>query len=190
MAVKNKKRLSRRAQERLNRALRAFDLTMLGLVLVAVVCGVICYFRGADLKAGASSGFAYWFLVVTGYLPMLVVNCVRLAFRQPVPAAETAHEVVILTSTVVIWMAGLWIAFRIAGKRDTKSPTLHIATRLAQIVLCWGVFQLGCLAFTVSWNRLIPETMKSASPSVPAAPPAAAPSAAAPDCCSAAPQKK
>ena len=132
----------------MNRALRAFDLTMLGLVLIAVVCGVICCFRGADLKAGASSGFAYWFLVVTGYLPMLVVNCVRLAFRHPVPAAEMVHEVVILTSTVIVWMAGLWIAFRIAGKRDTKSQTLHIATRLAQIVLCWGVFQLGCAAFT------------------------------------------
>ena len=153
MAGKYKKRLSSRAQERLNRALRAFDLTMLGILAVVAVCVVICFFRGADLKAHASSGFAYWFLVVTGYLPMMLVNAVRAVGRMPIPAAGEHAELFIHGITDVIWVATLWLAVRIAGKRNTKSQTLHIATRLAQIMLCWGVFQLCCVAIAIGWNR-------------------------------------
>ena len=46
MAERYKKTLSRRNQERLNRALRSFDLAMLGVLIVTIVCEVLCYFRG------------------------------------------------------------------------------------------------------------------------------------------------
>jgi len=153
MAEKFKKRLSRRAQERLNRALRSFDLTMLGILAVVIVCTVICYFRGADLKAHASSGFAYWFLVVTGYLPMLLINAVRAIFKMPIPATGEHAELFIHGIADVVWVAILWLTIRIAGKRNTKSQMLHISTRLAQIMLCWGVFQLCCVAIAIGWNR-------------------------------------
>ena len=153
MAEKLKKRLSRRAQERLNRALRAFDLTMLGLILTAVICAVICYLRGADLKEHASSGFTYWFLVVVGYLPMLVVNTVRALAKMPIPAAGENTELYVHTVVVLLWIAALWLTFRILGKRNTKSQLLHISTRVAQIILCWGAFQLCCWAITVGLNR-------------------------------------
>ncbi len=153
MAEKFKKRLSRRAQERLNRALRAFDLTMLGLLLCVVLCAVICYFRGADLKAHASSGFAYWFIVVTGYLPMMAVNAGRLLLQMPIPAPGEQTELVVQTAVVCLWLAALWLVLRTVGKRNGKSQFLHISTRLAQIMLCWGVFQLCCVAIAIGINR-------------------------------------
>jgi len=153
MAEKYKKQLSRRAQERLNRALRAFDLTMLGIILVALLCTVICYFRGADLREHASSGFTYWFLVVIGYLPMLLVNVVRAITKLPIPATGEHTELYLHCLVVLIWVTALWLTLRILGKRNTKSPLLHISTRVAQIILCWGVFQLCCWAITVGLNR-------------------------------------
>ena len=153
MAEKLKKRLSRRAQERLNRALRAFDLTMFGVLIVTIVCIVLCYFRGADLKPGASSGFAYWFVVMIDYLPMLPVNVVRAIAKMPIPAEGENTELYVHTVVVLLWLAALWLTIRILGKRNTKSQLLHVGTRVAQIILCWGAFQLCCWAITVGLNR-------------------------------------
>ena len=153
MAEKFKKRLSRRAQERLNRALRAFDLAMLSLLIVSIVCAVLCYFRGADLKPGASSGFAYWFLVVIGYLPMLPINIVRAIAKLPIPATGEHTELYLHGAAVLIWLAVLWLTIRLYGKRNTKSSLLHIGTRVAQLIFCWGVFQLCCWAIAVGMNR-------------------------------------
>ena len=153
MAEKFKKRISRRAQERLNRALRTFDLTMTALLLVTIVCGVFSYLRGADLKPGASSGFAYWFLVVVAYLPMMVINLFRTICQLPIPAPGEHTELYLHGIVAFVWETGLWVAIRIAGKRNTKSPLLHIGTRVAQIFLCWGVFQLCCMGIAIGLNR-------------------------------------
>ena len=153
MAEKFKKRLSNRAQERLNREVRAFDLTMIGVLIVTVVCGVLCYFRGADLKPGASSGFAYWFLVVVGYLPMMLINLFRTICRMPIPAPGEHTELYLYGISAFVLLTVLWLTFRIVGKRNNKSQLLHICTRLAQIYLCWGVFQLGCVGIAVGLNR-------------------------------------
>ena len=149
MAVKTKKRLSRRAQERLNRALRAFDLTMLGMVLVGALCFAICYFRGADLRTPAASGFAYLFLVAVGYPPMLLVNAARELFGMPIPAPGVHGDLFPVGVTALVWVTVLWLTIRILGKRDAKSELLNVGTRLAQIVLCWGVFQLCCVVLAL-----------------------------------------
>ena len=153
MAEKTKKRTSRRAQERFNRALRAFDMSMLALMLTSLFCAAISFFRGADLAANASSGFAYWFLVVVGWLPMLPVNAARVLLNLPIPAAGEHAELFLLTAVVLVFIAAVWAALRIAGKRTGKTASLHVATRIAQIILCWGLFQIGCVAVTAGWNR-------------------------------------
>ena len=153
MAEKMKKRTSRRAQERFNRARRSFDLTMLALALTSLFCAAVSYLRGADLAANASSGFAYWFLVVIGYLPMLPVNAVRALLNLPIPASGENAELLLLTAAVMSFLTAAWLAVRIAGKRSGKVEGMHIATRVAQIVLCWGLFQIGCVAVTAGWNR-------------------------------------
>ncbi len=153
MAEKMKKRTSRRAQERFNRARRSFDLTMLALAMTSLFCAAVSYLRGADLAANASSGFAYWFLVVLGYLPMLLVNAVRVLLNWPIPAAGEHTELSLLTAAVIAFLTATWLAVRIAGKRSGKVEGMHIATRVAQIILCWGLFQIGCVAITAGWNR-------------------------------------
>ena len=153
MADKFKKRLSRRAQERLDRELRNFDLSMLALVIVTIVCGVLCFFRGADLKPGASSGFAYWFLVVVGYLPMLIVNLFRTICRMPIPAVREHVELFLHGGSALFLVTASWLTFRIIGRRSNKTQLLIVCTRMAQIFICWGVFQLCCMGITVGLNR-------------------------------------
>jgi len=153
MAEKFKKRLSRRAQERQKRDQRTFDLTMLALLIVTIVCGALCYFRGADLKPGASSGFAYWFLVVVGYLPMTLINLFRTIFGMQIPSARENVELFLHGGSALFVVTAYWLVFRIAGRRSNKTQLLHICTRLAQIFICWGVFQLCCMGITVGLNR-------------------------------------
>lgn len=153
MTDKFKKRLSRRAQERLNHEVRAFDLTMLALLIVTVVCGALCYFRGADLKPGASSGFAYWYLVVVGYLPMILINLFRTICRMPIPATREHVELFLHGGSALLLTIICWLVFRIVGRRNNQVQLLHICTRVAQIYLCWGVFQLCCMGITVGLNR-------------------------------------
>ena len=153
MADKFKKRLSRRAQERLNHELRTFDLTMLALLIVTLVCGALCYFRGADLKPGASSGFAYWFLVVVGYLPMILINLLRTICRMPIPAVREHVELFLHGGSALFLVTVSWLALRIVGRRNNQVQLLHICTRMAQIFICWGVFQLCCMGITVGLNR-------------------------------------
>ena len=152
MAEKYKKRLSRRAQERLKHALRVFDFTMLGIVLVTLICLVICFFLGTDLKGASPAGFAYWFIVVVACPPMLLVNTVRAVFGLPIPAPGVRGELFLQSTTALIWVAVLWVVFRTIGKRDTKSQLLLVSTRLAQIMLCWGLFQLCCVVLAINFS--------------------------------------
>ena len=167
MAEKYKKRLSRRAQERLDHAVRVFDLTMLGIVLVSLICLVICFFLGTDLRGASPAGFAYWFLVVVACPPMLLVNTVRAVFGLPIPAPGAHGELFLQSATAIVWVVVLWAVFRILGKRDTKSQVLLVSTRLAQIMLCWGLFQLCCVVLTINFNR---STRAAAKTEVSAAP--------------------
>ena len=152
MAEKYKKRLSRRAQERLDHAVRVFDLTMLGIVLVSLICLVICFFLGTDLRGASPAGFAYWFLVVVACPPMLLVNTVRAVFGLPIPAPGAHGELFLQSATAIVWVVVLWAVFRILGKRDTKSQVLLVSTRLAQIMLCWGLFQLCCVVLAINFS--------------------------------------
>ena len=84
---------------------------------------------------------------------MWPVNGIRALLGLPIPAASRVNELALLVATVLVWLTALWLAIRIAGRRSSKSATLHIATRIAQIILVWGLFQLFCMAAVIGWNR-------------------------------------
>ena len=152
MAVKIKKRMSRRAQERLNRQLRVFDLTMLGLGVVTVAAGVICIYGKAALGGASASGFAFWYLVVQSCLPMgLLSGCKALLGLAPL--APGANEAGFLMAVDLGWFLVLWAVVRVLGKRNSKSQLLHVSTRVALVILCWGCFQLLCSVVFAGWNH-------------------------------------
>ena len=143
MAEKPKKRLSRRAQERLNAKLRAFDLTMLGLALLIVLSGAVCFLGDPSLDGHEPAGFGLWFLRVYAFLPLGVWHGVKALLKLP-GGMSRGYGLYIFPAIAFAWNFLLWLVFRIIGKRDGKSPVLHVATRFAQMFLLWGIFQLFC----------------------------------------------
>ena len=143
MAEKPKKRLSRRAQERLNQKLRAFDLTMLGLAVVIVLSGAVCRLGDPSLESHDPAGFAVWFLRLYAFPPLGVWHGIKALLKLP-GGMSRGYGLYILPAIAFAWNFALWLFFRIRGKRDGKSPVLHVATRFAQMVLVWGLFQLFC----------------------------------------------
>ena len=144
MAEKTKKRLSRRAQERLNAKLRSFDLVMLGLALVIVFSGAVCVLGTPSLDGHEPAGFALWFLRVYAFLPLAVWHALKALWKLPVGMSR-GYGLYILPAIAFAWNFLLWLVIRILGKRDSKSPVLHVATRFAQMFLIWGIFQLLCV---------------------------------------------
>lgn len=151
MAEKTKKRLSRRAQERLKRQLRAFDLTLLGLGIATIAAGAICAAGSPALDRSGASGFAFWYLVVQSYLPMSVFGSVAAVAGVTLPAAGAAGAKFLVALDLGCYFV-LWLVLRVLGKRNNKSPLLHVSTRIALIVLCWGCFQLGCAVVVAGWK--------------------------------------
>ena len=143
MAEKPKKRLSRRAQERLNAKLRAFDLTMLGLAVVIVLSGAVCFLGDPSLDAHDPAGFGVWFLRFYAFPPLGMWHGVKALLKLP-GGMSRGYGLYILPAIAFAWNFALWLVIRILGKRDGKSPVLHVATRFAQMFLLWGIFQLFC----------------------------------------------
>lgn len=148
----NKKRLSRRAQERLNRQLRAFDLTMLGIGITTVAAGFVCAFGNTALGGANAAGFAFWYLIVQSYLPLGLLSGIKALFGLA-PFAPGANEANFLVAVDLVWFLVLWAVLRMLGKRNGKSALLHISTRLAAVLLWWGWFQLLCAVVVAGWNH-------------------------------------
>lgn len=158
MAGKMKKTLSRRAQERLNHQLRAFDLAMLGIGITTAAAGLVCAFGTTSLDRPGAAGFAYWYIVVQSCLPMGLLNGMRALFGTSAFSAAI-DGAGFLTATVLVWDFLLWAVLRFFGKRNGKSSFLQIFTRFALILLCWGCFQLLCAAVVAGWNHGGPASM-------------------------------
>ena len=169
MAEKTKKRLSRRAQERLNAKLRTFDLTMLALAVVIVLSGAVCFLGDPALDAHDPAGFGVWFLRLYAFPPLGVWHGVKALLKLP-GGMSRGYGLYILPAIAFAWNFALWLVFRILGKRDGKSPVLHVATRFAQMVLVWGLFQLFCAGTAAGCRHNMGAPADSAAQTVQSAP--------------------
>ena len=169
MAEKTKKRLSRRAQERLNAQLRSFDLVMLALGVVIVLSGVVCFFGTPSFSGSEPAGFSLWFLRVYAVLPLAVWHGLKALLKLP-GGMSRGYGLYILPAIAFIWNFALWLVIRILGKRDTKSPVLHVATRFAQMFLLWGIFQLVCVGTAAGCRHHLSAPAGSTAKTVSSAP--------------------
>lgn len=144
MAEKPKKRLSRRAQERLNAQLRSFDLVMLALGVVIVLSGVVCFFGTPSFSGSEPAGFALWFLRVYAVLPLALWHGVKALLKLP-GGMSRGYGLYLFPAIAFAWNFVLWLVIRIAGRHYNKSSLLHVSTRFAQMFLLWGIFQLVCV---------------------------------------------
>ena len=139
---KNRQESRRRYSEKKRRYSRLFDLTTGGVALLILI-SVLVSASGSDLLSESSgAGFARWFLVVLGYLPIMLFGAIRFCFGMGSPEAvlESAR---IMGVVDFVFLLVVWGAVRLIGRRHSPDFTRR-AWHLMLIIFYWGIFQLFC----------------------------------------------
>ena len=143
MAKKQKKQRSsamRSKQTALCRKLDWAALLLGGTILIAAVGTA-----GADydLSKGNPQGFAMWFLLIMGWIPLEIVGVFRWLFGIH-PEISPAGEGPTLGICALSALAAVWAVFRFHVARTCRPEVLRAAFHITLIFACWGIFQLLC----------------------------------------------
>ncbi len=159
MGKKNKKRQEsrRRYSEKKRRYARLWDWTTLAMLAVIVIGALIVYGASLGKVAASSASFAGWFLLVIGYLPLLLVEAVELLLGLA-PTAPAAASAAMLGITDAIFLALIWLGVRLIGQRRPPDFT-RCAWHFLLIFFYWGLFQLLCCGLSLLWahHRVVHE---------------------------------
>ena len=113
--------LSRRGRERLQKLGLRFDLLAAALAVVIVVATAICMGEPYELGKPEPHGFALWFLLFLGYLPMELLSVFNWCFGlQETPLMHflvVEQPAVMLGACNLATLAVLWAVFRFWAAR-------------------------------------------------------------------------
>lgn len=158
MSKKSKKRQEsrRRYSEKKRRYARLFDIAALGVLAVIVICAMILYKADCPVADASGAGFAGWFLLVFGYIPLLVYGMVNAVAGMPQIMPDPAG-VWFLAGADAVMLAVIWTVVRVLCKRRPPDFT-RCAWHILMLILYWGIFQLCCCAvFTLNHHNGIAE---------------------------------
>lgn len=147
---KNNAEFRRRYNEKRGHLKMLFDWTSLGVVILVALSALAVEGTRSALCGQSCGSFAGWFLMVLGYVPLLLCALVRLIFGDNaafVPTQAWHLATVDFIYLVIIWGAVRWIA------RRHSSEFLRRAWHIALIVFCWGAFQLAIFAASALWQK-------------------------------------
>lgn len=167
MGKKNKKRQEsrRRYSEKKRRYARLWDWTALGVLALIIICALIVHLAEVEKVAAPGAGFAGfagWFLLVIGYLPLLVAEAAELLAGLP-PTAPTAATAVALGIADTVFLALVWGVVRLVGRHRAPDFT-RCAWHFLLIVFYWGIFQLLCSGLSLLWNHPAPVAAPETTP--------------------------
>ena len=151
MAGKVKKTPSRRGQEKLNRALRRFDLATLGVVGLILLSCLSCWNARYHLGGSSAAGFVYWFLVVISY-PVLIAGHLILDAAGIPTDFIAGREAPVLSGAALLFVVAVWGVTRSILKRRGDVNTLRVAGNFMLIFFAWGLFQIACGATMKAWH--------------------------------------
>ncbi len=149
--------LSRRARERFGKARTRFDILcgILGVtILIATVC---CSGQAYELGNPHPAGFALWFLLILAYVPLEIVGLLNWSFGMSESCwmyfLTVEHQALGMGIFNIVMLLLIWgiIRFWLSGRYGIK--LLQVSGTFVMIFLCWGVFQLLCLAGVTIWDR-------------------------------------
>ncbi len=152
MAKKNKKRrneLFRREKGRM--AARRTNLIFMMLALTVVIAVLIGRSGAYELGQPSSTGFVHWFLLFTGYIPLLIWSSINLLLGLDFRLA-VGREIWTLGICDLVTVGIAWGVVRLLGRRF-GTELLNIAGNFALMLLVWGWFQIGCTVVLSSWEH-------------------------------------
>ena len=152
MAKKQKKQRSMMQRNKQQQLCRKLDwaTSLLAVVIILAAMGTIN--ADYDLSKSNPQGFAMWFLLLMGWIPLELFGLIRWVFgiRQEFAIAGEGPTLGIcaLTLLIVVWA---FIRFYVA--RAFRPEILKAASHLILIFACWGLFQLFCYLVALGCER-------------------------------------
>ena len=123
---------------------------LLGVTILVAAVGTV----GAeyDLAKANPQGFAMWFLLIMGWIPLEIVGVFRWLFgihQEISPAGEGPTLGICALSALAV----VWAVFRFHIARTCRPEVLRAAFHIILIFACWGIFQMLCCLAALSSER-------------------------------------
>ncbi len=141
----------RRGGEKMRRAARQLRNTVIAyiiLVFLAVLTGINGEYQFSEPSI---NGFALCFLILPAYLPLLIIGCFCRLIGCPVDAIP-GQEAILLGICDLLLILNVWWIVRMIAARQQNAAILKNARTFILIMVCWGIFQIGCSVVQLAWK--------------------------------------
>ena len=120
---------------------RKLDWACLLLAFTILVSAIGTAGSDYDLSKANPQGFAMWFLLIMGWIPLEILGVIRWLFgiHQEISPAGAGPT-----------LAAVWALFRFHIARTCRPEVLRAAFHFVLIFACWGLFQLLCCIIALS----------------------------------------
>lgn len=149
---KNRQESRRRYSEKKRRYSRLFDMTVAGIALLILISVLVVGNSTSLLSDCSGAGFAKWFLVVLGYLPVMIYGVIRCCCGM-CASTDIWESVRVLGLVDFGFLLLIWAAIRFVGRRHSPDFTRR-AWHLMLIIFYWGIFQLLCFGTALFWTDI------------------------------------
>lgn len=152
MAGKEKKQRSMQQRSKQKQLCRKLDWAAGLLALVIILAAVGTINADYDLSKFNPQGFAMWFLLIMGWIPLELVGLCRWLFglRQELAIAGEGPTLGICGLAA---LAAVWAVLRFYAARFCRPEVLKAAFHFMLIFACWGIFQLFCYYAALGCER-------------------------------------
>jgi hypothetical protein len=149
MAKKQKKQRSSSMRSKQKNLCRKLDWACLVLGLAILVSAIGTAGSDYDLSKANPQGFAMWFLLITGWIPLEILGVIRWLFglHQEISPAGEGPTLGLCALTA---LAAVWALFRFHIAKTCRPEVLRAAFHFILIFACWGLFQLVCCIIALS----------------------------------------
>lgn len=123
---------------------------LLGAIIIIAALGTVN--SDYDLSKSNPQGFAMWFLLITGWIPLELFGFIRWIFGHKEEFA-IAGEGPTLGICALTSLAVVWAVIRFYMARVCRPEVLRAAFHFILIFACWGIFQLFCYLAALGCER-------------------------------------
>ncbi|MBE6364647.1 MAG: hypothetical protein E7053_02710 [Lentisphaerae bacterium] len=141
----------RRGGEKMRRAAKQLRYAVIAYIILVCLAALVGVTGKYQFSEPSVNGFALCFLVLPAYLPLLFIGCICRLLGCPVSAIP-GQEAVLLGICDLILILNVWWIVRMMAVRKQSVSILKNARTFILIMVCWGVFQIGCSVVQMAWQ--------------------------------------
>ena len=138
-----------RVRDKLRREWKRLSLTVVIYIILVVVSAYIGSRGEYDLAGDSITGFALWFLLLSGYVAVSLLGALCWCFGITLPWC--GNEAWLLGMCNIAQVLLFYTVVSCWAFARKKVPALEICRHFIRILIFWGLFQLACCAVRGVW---------------------------------------